>query len=81
MFSELFERACGPVAGTPGPTAEVTALGTARGAFLRRWRLLAIDGFDIDLPACVPRNSGALEVMISALSCGNASMHASEACL
>ena len=30
---------------------------------------------------CVPRNSGALEVMISALSCGNASMHASEACL
>jgi len=31
--------------------------------------------------ACVPRNSGALEVMISALSCGNASMHASEACL
>ena len=50
MFSELFERACGPVAGTPGPTAEVTALGTARGAFLRRWRLLAIDGFDIDLP-------------------------------
>jgi hypothetical protein len=46
----LFERTCGPVAGTPGPTAAVEALGTARGSFLRRWRLLAIDGFDIDLP-------------------------------
>ena len=50
VFAELFERCCGPVAGTAGPTAEVAALGTARGAFLRRWRLLAIDGFDIDLP-------------------------------
>src|SRR5690242_4987896 len=50
VFPELFERCCGPVAGTPGPTAEVVALGTARGAFLRRWRLLGIDGFDIDLP-------------------------------
>jgi hypothetical protein len=28
----------------------VVALGTARGSFLRRWRLLAIDGFDIDVP-------------------------------
>jgi hypothetical protein len=50
VFAELFERTRGPVAGKPGPTAEVTALGTARGAFLRRWRPLAIDGFDIDLP-------------------------------
>src|SRR4249919_564511 len=50
VFAELFERCCGPVAGKPGPTAEMAALGTARGAFLRRWRLLAIDGFDIDLP-------------------------------
>src|SRR3954447_11146830 len=50
MFAELFERCCGPVAGKPGPTAEVAALGTARGAFLRRWRLLGIDGFDIDVP-------------------------------
>jgi hypothetical protein len=50
VLPELFERCCGPVAGTVGPTAEVTALGTARGAFLRRWRLLAIDGFDIDVP-------------------------------
>ena len=50
MFAELFERCCGPVAGKAGPTAAVAALGTARGAFLRRWRLLGIDGFDIDLP-------------------------------
>ena len=50
VFAELFERCCGPVGGTAGPTAEVVALGTARGAFLRRWRLLAIDGFEIDLP-------------------------------
>ncbi len=26
------------------------ALGTARGSFLRRWRLLAIDGFEVDVP-------------------------------
>ena len=50
VFSELFERCCGPVAGKAGPTAGMAALGTARGAFLRRWRLLGIDGFDIDLP-------------------------------
>lgn len=50
VFAELFERTCGPVAGTPGPTAANVALGTARGSFLRRWRLLAIDGFEIDVP-------------------------------
>src|SRR4051794_2879336 len=50
VFAELFERCCGPVAGKAGPTAAVAALGTARGAFLRRWRLLGIDGFDIDVP-------------------------------
>lgn len=50
MFPELFERTCGPVAGDPGPTSALSALGTARGAFLRRWRLLAIDGFEVDLP-------------------------------
>jgi len=50
VFPELFERCCGPVAGKAGPTAEAAALGTARGAFLRGWRLLAIDGFDIDVP-------------------------------
>jgi transposase IS4-like protein len=50
VLPEVFERTCGPVAGEPGPTAEMAALGTARGSFLRSWRLLAIDGFEADLP-------------------------------
>jgi hypothetical protein len=50
VFPELFERTCGPVAGQAGPTAQAVALGTARGSFLRRWRLLGIDGFEIDVP-------------------------------
>jgi hypothetical protein len=50
VFPELFERTCGPVAGQAGPTAGAVALGTARGSFLRRWRLLAIDGFEVDVP-------------------------------
>ncbi|MBM0230300.1 MULTISPECIES: IS4 family transposase [Micromonospora] len=50
VFSELFENTCGPVAGRVGPTSAVTALGTARGSFLRSWRLLAIDGFEVDVP-------------------------------
>jgi len=44
--------------------------------------MIANFGFIPHYPsACVPRNSGALEAMILALSCGNASRHASEACL
>ena len=50
VFPELFERTCGPVAGAAGPAAPAVALGTARGSFLRRWRLLGIDGFEVDLP-------------------------------
>jgi hypothetical protein len=50
VFAELFERACGPVAGESGPAAAMTALGTARGSFLRNWRLLAIDGFEAGVP-------------------------------
>jgi hypothetical protein len=50
VFSELFENTCGPVAGRAGPTAADSALGTARGSFLRSWRLLAIDGFEVDVP-------------------------------
>lgn len=50
LFPELFERTCGPVAGAVGPTAAVAALGTARGSFLRSWRLVAIDGFEVDVP-------------------------------
>jgi hypothetical protein len=50
LFPELFERACGPVAGDASPVAGMHALGTARGSFLRRWRLVAIDGFEVDVP-------------------------------
>jgi Insertion element 4 transposase N-terminal/Transposase DDE domain len=50
VFAEVFERCCGPVAGEAGPTSAMAALGTARGAFLRGWRLLAIDGFEVDVP-------------------------------
>jgi hypothetical protein len=46
----LFERTCGPVAGDAGPAAGAAALGTARGSFLRGWRLVAIDGFEVDVP-------------------------------
>jgi len=50
VFAELFERTGGPVAGVAGVTAREAALGTARGSFLRGWRLLAIDGFEVDVP-------------------------------
>jgi hypothetical protein len=50
VFAELFERTCGPVAGRTGLTSALTALGTARGSFLRGWRLLAVDGFEVDVP-------------------------------
>jgi hypothetical protein len=50
VFPELFERTCGPVGGDAGPGAAAGALGTARGSFLREWRLLAIDGFEVDVP-------------------------------
>ncbi len=50
VLPEVFERACGPVAGDAGPAAGAAALGTARGSFLRSWRLLAIDGFELDIP-------------------------------
>lgn len=50
MFPELFEHTCGPVAGKAGPTAPPAALGAVRGSFLRRWRLSAIGGFEVDVP-------------------------------
>ena len=50
MFAELFQRVGGPVAGRVGMLAARTAVGTARGSFLRGWRLVAIDGFEVDLP-------------------------------
>jgi hypothetical protein len=46
VCTELFETICGPVAGRSGPAG----LGVARGSFLRSWRLLAIDGFEVDVP-------------------------------
>jgi hypothetical protein len=49
-FPELIERTGGPVAGPVGPRANLMALGTARGAFLRGWRLVAIDGCEVDMP-------------------------------
>lgn len=50
FFEELFHQVAGPVAGPVGMIASRTALGTARGTFLREWRLVAIDGFELDLP-------------------------------
>jgi hypothetical protein len=50
VFPEIFERTCGPVAGDASPMAGLVAVGGARGAWLRGWRLLAIDGFDVDVP-------------------------------
>lgn len=50
VLPEVFERCCGPVAGDVSATAGRMALGTARGSFLRGWRLLAIDGFELDVP-------------------------------
>jgi hypothetical protein len=50
VMEEVFMRSCGPVAGNGGPMAGIGALGTTRGAFLRSWRLLAVDGFEVDLP-------------------------------
>jgi hypothetical protein len=50
VFPEIFERTCGPVAGEASPVAGVVATGLGRGSWLRGWRLLAIDGFDVDVP-------------------------------
>jgi hypothetical protein len=57
VMREVFERTCGPVAGDAWPVAGVVAVGRARGSWLRRWRLLAIDGFEVDLPD-TPANAG-----------------------
>jgi hypothetical protein len=53
---EVFERTCGPVAGDTSAMAGTLATGRARGSFLRGWRLLAIDGFDVDI-ADTPANA------------------------
>jgi len=70
VFPELFERTCGPVAGAAGVTAREAALGTARGSFLRSWRLLAIDGFEVDVPdsKCPAVGNAVMVTPISAMS-------------
>ena len=50
VFPEIFERTCGPVAGEASPLAGMVATGRARGSWLRGWRLVAIDGFEVDVP-------------------------------
>ncbi|WNV87642.1 IS4 family transposase [Umezawaea sp. Da 62-37] len=50
VFPEIFERTCGPVAGDASPVAGAIATGRGRGSWLRGWRVLAIDGFDVDVP-------------------------------
>jgi hypothetical protein len=50
VMREVFERTCGPLAGEASAVAGTLATGPARGAWLRGWRLMAIDGFDVDLP-------------------------------
>jgi hypothetical protein len=50
VMREVFERTCGPVAGGASAVAGLLATGRGRGSWLRRWRLLAIDGFEVDLP-------------------------------
>lgn len=50
MFREIFERVAGPAGGESGPMAGLLAAGRERGAWLRDWRLVAIDGFEADLP-------------------------------
>lgn len=50
VFREIFERTCGPVGGESSLVAGLVATGRARGAWLRGRRLLAIDGFDVDVP-------------------------------
>jgi Transposase DDE domain len=49
VFPEIFERTCGPLGGETAPLPGMVT-GPVRGAWLRGWRVLAIDGFDVDLP-------------------------------
>lgn len=49
VMPEVAARVFGPVAGSPGPVAQMTALGRARRSFACGRRLVAIDGFDLDV--------------------------------
>jgi hypothetical protein len=50
VVREIFESVATPIAGDTGPLARSMATGPMRGAFLRSWRVMAIDGFDVDVP-------------------------------
>jgi hypothetical protein len=50
VMREIFESVATPIAGDTGPLASRLATGPMRGAFLRSWRVMAIDGFDVDVP-------------------------------
>jgi hypothetical protein len=50
VMREVFEAIATPIAGDTGPLARISATGPMRGAFLRDWRVMAIDGFDVDVP-------------------------------
>ena len=50
VMREIFESVATPIAGETGPLASRLATGPMRGAFLRDWRVMAIDGFDVDVP-------------------------------
>ena len=50
VMREIFESVATPIAGDTGVLARSLATGPMRGAFLRSWRVMAIDGFDVDVP-------------------------------
>jgi hypothetical protein len=50
VMREIFESVATPIAGDTGALARSLASGPMRGAFLRGWRVMAIDGFDVDVP-------------------------------
>jgi hypothetical protein len=50
MMRAVFESIAAPIAGETHPLARTLASGPMRGAFLRSWRLMAIDGFEVDVP-------------------------------
>lgn len=56
VMREIFESVATPIAGDTGPMAHPLASGPMRGAFLRSWRVMAIDGFDVDV-ADTPSNA------------------------
>lgn len=50
MMREVFDTVAAPIAGESGAVARMVATGPMRGAFVRSWRLMAIDGFELDVP-------------------------------